>query len=125
MTKLLLHLTDENFEPEVLQAKTPVLVDFWAEWCMPCKMIAPTVEEIARDYDGRIKVAKLNVDSNPKTASRFGIHSIPTLLIFKDGRVVDQIVGVVPKKHITRRLEATWQTMAKGSTEMPRWFSCC
>jgi len=104
-----IELAEENFEKEVLQSDVPVLVDFWAEWCMPCKMIAPAVQEISREYEGRIKVGKLDVDTNPHTASRFGIRSIPTLLIFKNGKVVDQIVGAVPKKHITAKLEMVLQ----------------
>lgn len=121
----LIELTDANFEQEVLQAPKPVLVDFWAEWCMPCKMIAPTVEEIAREYDGQLRVAKLNVDSNPKTTRRFGIYSIPTLLIFKDGRVVEQLVGAVPKKLIISKLEAALQPTARKTAGVPKWLSCC
>ena len=90
-------LTDANFDGEVLKAETPVLVDFWAEWCAPCKIIAPTVEQLANEYAGKLKVGKVDVDSNQQTAIKFGIRSIPTLLVFKGGRVVDQIVGAVPK----------------------------
>jgi len=99
-------LTDENFEREVLSSDIPVLVDFWAEWCAPCRMVAPAVEEIAREYEGRLKVGKLNVDDNPETTAKYAIFSIPALLIFKDGQLVDQIIGAVPKKHITSKLDS-------------------
>jgi thioredoxin 1 len=97
-------VTDNSFEAEVIQASQaqPVLVDFWAEWCRPCHMLAPTVAEIARDYAGRLKVVKLNVDENMSAAGRFNIRGIPTLLIFKGGQVADQIVGAVPKEHISK-----------------------
>ena len=90
-------VTDDTFEAEVLKAETPVLVDFWADWCGPCKMIAPVVEELADAYDGKMKFVKVDVDEQQKYAGQFGIRSIPTLLVFKDGRVVDQIIGAVPK----------------------------
>ena len=99
------NITDENFEAEVLKADKPTLVDFWAEWCGPCKMIAPSLEELANDYKDSIDVAKLNVDENPTTASSFSIRSIPTLLIFKDGSPVSQIVGAVPKSAIKSKID--------------------
>ncbi len=97
---------DSNFDEIVLQAKTPVLVDFWAEWCGPCRMVAPVVEELAEEYEGRISFVKLDVDQNPKTASGYGIMSIPTLLIFKDGSPVSNIVGFRPKAELKRSLDA-------------------
>ena len=98
--------TDDNFQKEVKESPIPVLVDFWAVWCAPCKMIAPFVEEIAVEYGDRIKVGKVDVDSNQKTAAEFGIRSIPSLLIFKDGKVAEQIIGAVPKKEIVKKLES-------------------
>ncbi len=99
-------LTDTNFDDEVLKSDKPVLVDFWAEWCGPCRMIGPVVEEMASEYDGKAKIGKLNVDFNPNVSVKYGIRSIPALLIFKDGEVVDQIVGAVPKTHLVKQLEA-------------------
>ena len=99
-------LTDDNFSAEVLNASQPVLVDFWATWCGPCRMIAPIVQELSSEYEGRAKVGKLDVDAAQKTAAEFGIRSIPTLLIFKEGKVADQIIGAVPKGQITEKLEA-------------------
>lgn len=98
MSKKVLELTDKNFDQEVLQSDIPVFVDFWAPWCGPCQMIAPIVESLAEEYEGRCKVGKLNVDDNPRTAMRFGIMSIPTLMVFKDGKVIERIVGAVPKE---------------------------
>ncbi len=98
--------TDGNFEQEVLQSEHPVLVDFWAEWCGPCRMIGPVVEEMAGEYEGKAKIGKVNVDLNPEVSVKYGIRSIPALLIFKDGEVVDQIIGAVPKTHLTKQLEA-------------------
>lgn len=105
MAKNIIELTDLNFEDEVLKSDKLVLVDFWAEWCAPCKMIAPIVEEIANEYADRLKVGKLNVDYNPKTAMKYGIMSIPTLLLFQNGRVIEQIVGAMPKKNLLAKLE--------------------
>jgi thioredoxin 1 len=99
-------LTDDNFAEEVLQSDQPVLVDFWAAWCGPCRMVAPIVAELAGEYDGRAKVCKLDVDTAQKTAGEFGIRSIPTLLIFKGGKVADQVIGAVPKTQITEKLDA-------------------
>ena len=99
-------LSDDNFSAEVLNAEQPVLVDFWATWCGPCRVIAPIVQELSSEYDGRAKVCKLDVDVAQKTAAEFGIRSIPTLLIFKEGKVADQIIGAVPKGQITEKLEA-------------------
>ncbi len=98
-------VTDQNFNEEVIESSKPVLVDFWAEWCGPCKMIAPSLEELANDYKDSIDVAKLNVDENPTTASSFSIRSIHTLLIFKDGSPVSQIVGAVTKSAIKSKFD--------------------
>ena len=106
MEKKLSTFTDQNFKQEVLGSDKPVLVDFWASWCMPCKMIAPVVEDVANEFDGKIKVGKLNTDENQMVAAEYKIMGIPSLLIYKNGEVVDRIVGVVPKEHITKALEA-------------------
>jgi thioredoxin 1 len=101
-----LEVTESNFESEVLKSTTPVLVDFWAEWCGPCRIIAPAVEEIAQQYAGRIKVCKVNVDDNQSLASRYSIRSIPSLLIFKAGIVANQVIGAVPKAELVKRVDA-------------------
>jgi len=97
-----LEFSDANFEDEVINSDIPVLVDFWAPWCGPCRIIAPVVEEISESHDGKIKVGKLNVDDNQQTSMKFGIRSIPTLLVFKNGEIFEQIIGAVPKTEIER-----------------------
>ena len=97
-------VTDETFEAEVIQAELPVLTDFWATWCPPCKMIAPVLEEIAAEYAGQLKVAKLDVDTNPRTATQFGVMSIPTLILFKSGQAVERLVGAMPKRTLLARI---------------------
>lgn len=104
--KSTIEINETNFETEVLQSAQPVLVDFWADWCGPCKMLAPVLDEIAVEQTGRVKVAKVNIDHNPALAARFGIQSIPTLLYFADGEVRNQTIGVAGKKAITAKLEA-------------------
>lgn len=104
-----MEFTDANFQQEVLNSDVPVLIDFWAVWCGPCKMIAPFIEEIAKDYEGKVKVGKLDVDNNPNVSMQYGIRSIPTLLFFRDGKVVDQIMGAVPKNMIISKLDAQLQ----------------
>jgi thioredoxin 1 len=100
-----IEFTDSNFEEEVLKSDKPCLVDFWAEWCGPCRMVGPIVEEIAKEYAEKLKVGKLNVDQNGQTAAKYGIMSIPSLLIFDQGKVVDQIVGAAPKKQFVERID--------------------
>jgi thioredoxin 1 len=101
-----LHVSDQEFQTQVLDSKSPVLVDFWAAWCGPCRMIAPFVEEIAKDYAGKAVVAKMDTDANPQTPMKYGIMGIPTLIFFKDGKEVDRIVGAVPKAVIAKKMEA-------------------
>jgi thioredoxin len=100
------HISDSNFEGEVLKSATPVLIDFWAPWCGPCKAIAPVLDELADEYAGKLKVVKINVDENPETPARYGVRGIPNLLIIKGGQVKDQIVGAVPKGHLVRAVDA-------------------
>lgn len=101
----LVEVTDSNFEQEVLKSDIPALVDFWAAWCGPCRTVGPVVEELAGEYEGKVKVAKLNVDDNKQTPTRYGVRGIPTLMLFKGGQVVDQIVGAVPKNRIKELLD--------------------
>jgi thioredoxin 1 len=100
-----LHLTDENFKKEVLESQLPVLVDFWAQWCGPCKMIAPIVDELAKEYLGKIKICKVDVDSSPKAATHYGVMSIPTIIFFNKGKVTEQMVGALNKAELKRKIE--------------------
>jgi thioredoxin 1 len=106
MAKNVLEITDNNFESEVLKSSEPVLVDFWAPWCGPCRMIAPVVEELAGEYAGSVKVGKLNIDDSPNAAMNYGVSSIPTIMVFKGGEVVDRFVGVQPKSKLQQALDA-------------------
>lgn len=100
MSEKVLQVTDSSFETEILKSTVPALVDFWATWCAPCKAIAPIVEEMADTYAGKVKIAKMNVDENPATPGKYGVRGIPTLILFKNGQVVDQLVGAVPKNQV-------------------------
>jgi thioredoxin 1 len=101
----LLQVTDENFDEEIINSNLPAMVDFWAEWCGPCKMVSPAVEELAKEYNGRIKITQMDVDGNRQTPARFGIRNIPTLMLFKGGEVVKTIIGAQPKSHIDEELK--------------------
>jgi thioredoxin 1 len=101
----LLHVTDSTFDEEIINSDTPAMVDFWAEWCGPCKMVAPVLEELAKDYAGKVKIAKMNVDENRQTPARFGIRNIPTLILFKGGEVAQTIIGAHPKSHINEQIK--------------------
>ncbi|MFO7601156.1 MAG: thioredoxin [Candidatus Desulfacyla sp.] len=101
----LLHVSDADFDKEIVQADMPAMVDFWAEWCGPCKMVGPTVEALAKEYEGKIKIAKMDVDANRETPAKFGIRSIPTLILFKEGKVAHTIVGALPKADIEKELK--------------------
>lgn len=105
MSQLTVEVTDQNFQTEVLGNPLPVIVDFWAPWCGPCRMIAPKLEEIASEYEGKVVIAKVNVDNSPMVAGQFGIRSIPTLLYVKGGKIVDQVIGNVPKSDLEARLK--------------------
>ena len=106
MSERIVHITDDSFEQEVLQSSNPVLVDYWADWCGPCKMIAPVLDEIADEYEGKIRIAKLNIDENPGTPPRYGIRGIPTLMLFKDGEVEATKVGAVSKSQLTAFIDS-------------------
>ena len=101
----IMHFSDTDFKKEVLESKLPVVVDFWANWCGPCKMIAPIVEELANEYSGKVKIGKLDVDTNPKSAAAYGVMSIPTLMFFKDGKVMDQVNGALSKAALKQKIE--------------------
>ncbi len=106
-----IEITDANFEQEVLKSDVPVLIDLWAVWCGPCKMIAPFIEELAGEYQGKVKVGKVDVDNNPNVSIQYGVRSIPTLLFFNGGKVVDQIIGAVPKTAIAQKIDAQLQAV--------------
>jgi len=105
MAEGVLELTDQNFDAEVVRSSQPVLVDFWAEWCMPCRMLAPTINDLAREFAGKVKVGKIDTDANREAAVQYGIQSLPTILIFKNGQVINKFVGVLPKKDFVAALQ--------------------
>ena len=117
MNKDVVVLTDDNWKKEVTEADGPVLVDFWAEWCPPCRMIAPSIDALATAYAGRAKVGKLNVDENPAVAQAFGVRSIPTLLVFRDGKVADQQIGALPQPRIAEMLEKQLDPAGAGTRQ--------
>ena len=106
MNMALVTITDDNFEEEVIKSDKPVLIDFWAIWCGPCRIIAPIVEEMAKEYDGKVKIGKLDVDSNQQSSIKYGVRSIPTILLFNNGEIKETIIGAVPKAQIVQKLEA-------------------
>jgi thioredoxin 1 len=104
-SEAVLELTDDNFEAEVIKSEVPVLVDFWAEWCMPCRMLGPTIDDLATEYKGKVKVGKVDTDANRQVSAKFGISAIPTVLLFKGGQVVNKFVGVQPKAEFKKQLD--------------------
>lgn len=116
MNKDVVILSSDNWKQEVVEASGPVLVDFWAEWCAPCRMIGPAIDALATEYAGRAKVAKLNVDESPDVAMAFGVRSIPTLLVFRDGKVVDQQLGAVPQTYLARMLDQQLEPAASPTS---------
>jgi thioredoxin 1 len=113
----LLHLTDQNFESEVLKSSAPVLVDFWAEWCAPCRMVAPVVEQINEEYEGKIRVGKLDVDASPVISAQLGVMSIPTLILFKDGKAIQRMVGFQPKPNLKGKIDSALTTAEQATTQ--------
>jgi thioredoxin 1 len=102
---MVMHITDQSFDEEIINSKTPALVDFWAEWCGPCRMVGPVIDELANEYAGKVKIAKINVDDNREVPARFGIRNIPTMILFKDGQPVQTIVGARPKEDLAKELD--------------------